>query len=151
MFPLVGVSITAVSRKASHLISFSINLFIVSGIVIYLGVMSRSRKGSAWKRFGPLVLGLCAVVFIMADPSRHLLMDYKLWPHRGYFGSAMYKKHCGETFQCLTFIGFLFSVVLTYAGFALLTVSSLWNANFVQKLLKIRDHWGEIQKGSVKK
>ena len=44
-----------------------------------------------------------------------------------------------ETFSCLSAVGWVFTVVLTYAGFALLAVGSLWNAQLLTKLAAVRD------------
>jgi hypothetical protein len=34
---------------------------------------------------------------------------------------------------------------MTYSGFAMLIIGTLWNANFMDKLREIRDKWRELR------
>ena len=51
-----------------------------------------------------------------------------------------------ETFRCLSWIGWMVTVVATYVGFALFFVGVLWNANLMEKLDKISRQWRALQR-----
>jgi len=51
-----------------------------------------------------------------------------------------------ETFRCLTLIGWTFTVVMTYTGFAIFFFAMFWNANLVSKLAKIKRKWSDLRK-----
>lgn len=150
------MGVTAASRTASHYISFFTNLAICVGICIFLGYESRNRFGSWWHRKGPLVLTMVASVFIMADPLRHVLGDmdfihsaddsvYYYWTNE----VGWYKEGCGFHFTCLTALGMIMSFGVTYTGFALLAVGSLWNAEIVDKVRKLGHKWKELRADSA--
>ena len=42
-------------------------------------------------------------------------------------------------------MGLLFTLLFTYAGFALLAVGTLWNANFMSKLHLLRAQWQQLR------
>jgi hypothetical protein len=50
-----------------------------------------------------------------------------------------------ETIGHLSFIGVLFTICFTYIGFTLLAVGTLWNADIVKKMGKIKKQWKQIQ------
>lgn len=50
------------------------------GIVIFLLYERRKRKGSCWTVSGPVILVAMGAVFIMCEPTRHVLQDWKIWP-----------------------------------------------------------------------
>lgn len=50
-----------------------------------------------------------------------------------------------ENIHNLSFIGVLFTICFTYLGFTFLAVGTLWNADIITKLGKIKDQWNEIQ------
>jgi hypothetical protein len=50
-----------------------------------------------------------------------------------------------ENMLHLSPIGWLFTFFFTYAGFALLAVAVLWNANVVSKLKHVRKRWNELR------
>jgi hypothetical protein len=54
-----------------------------------------------------------------------------------------------ETFACLSLIGWIFTVGLTYSGFALFFFASFWNANLVGKLRDIADKWKSLRSDDV--
>lgn len=51
-----------------------------------------------------------------------------------------------ESFSCLTAVGWVFTVCLTYGGFAVFFCASFWNANLVGKLKAICDQWKALRK-----
>lgn len=46
-----------------------------------------------------------------------------------------------ETYACLSPVGWAFTVVMTYLGFAFFFLATFWNANLLGKLAAIRDQW----------
>jgi len=77
-----------------------------------------------------------AIIFIMADLTRHVGGDLHLW------SLPMYKHNCeNESFKCLSAIGWLF-IFFTYFGFLLLSISTMWNINIVRK---IKNRYREIR------
>lgn len=87
---------------------------------------------------------MVAVPLIMADLSRHVLQDVDIW-HRP--SSNQYLSDCGsESFECLTVVGWLFTVVFTYSGFALLVCGSMWHANICMKCTQIRQKWRKLRR-----
>jgi len=50
-----------------------------------------------------------------------------------------------ENIHNLSFIGVLFTICFTYLGFTFLAVGTLWNADILKKLGKIKTQWNEIQ------
>lgn len=50
-----------------------------------------------------------------------------------------------ETFACLSLIGWIFTVGLTYSGFALFFFASFWNANLMGKLRDIGEKWRALR------
>jgi hypothetical protein len=107
---------------------------------------ARHRRGP--DKYGPLILVILATIFIMAEPLRHVLQDRGLWPSRmrNGMGSAEYRAGChAENIKCLSPVGILFTIVLTYVGFLFLVVGVLWNANIKQQCLKIRAKWRELR------
>jgi len=79
----------------------------------------------------------------MADPLRHVLQDGNIWNPPA---SSEYRPDChDETFRCLSVLGWFFTVVFTYIGFALLITGTMWNANLCDKLRQIRAEWNYIR------
>lgn len=63
-------------------------------------------------------------------------------------GSSQYRSDCPhENISCLSVIGVLFTIVATYSGFILLFIGTMWNANLVAKLRKIKAHWHRLRNG----
>jgi hypothetical protein len=58
----------------------------------------------------------------------------------------MYRHDCPYDWQilCLTTVGYLFTILFTYSGFACLIGGTLWAADVVPK---IRRAWGQIRAG----
>jgi len=82
----------------------------------------------------------------MADQTRHVIQDLEWWPGGDWPGSSEYRSDChDETFRCLSPVGWVFTVVLTYLGFACLVVGTMWNANICDKIQDFRDKWAELR------
>jgi len=117
----------------------------------YMAWSSRRRKKRTHcYQFGPTYLVAFASLLIMADLTRHVLEDTKVWPSKmgNGWGSAQYihSDSCtSEVFRCLTKVGWLFTVVFTYAGFALLIFGTFWNSNIVAKLKLFRAKWRQLR------
>ncbi|KNC77605.1 hypothetical protein SARC_09937 [Sphaeroforma arctica JP610] len=103
---------------------------------------ANQRKGTHMNRFGPFYLTLMAVPLVMADLTRHILQDSGYWPSPG---SSMYRSGCTSHWHilCLSKVGFWFTIVFTYSGFALLVVGTVWASNVVPK---IRKAWRRIRR-----
>jgi len=83
----------------------------------------------------------------MADLMRHVLQDVGWWPSGQFPGSSEYRSGCeDENMSCLSLVGWLFTVVFTYAGFLLLFIGTMWNANIISKLKEIRKQWQQLRK-----
>jgi len=91
-----------------------------------------------------------ASLLIMADLTRHVLEDTKVWPPilSNGWGAAQYFESATcttEVFRCLTKVGWIFTVVFTYAGFALLMFGTFWNSNIISKLKLFRAKWRQLR------
>lgn len=98
-----------------------------------------ASRGAHWHRFGPAYLIAISVPLVIADEVRHLLQDAGLWPEPG---SSMYREDCPYSVKgftgilCLTFVGWLFTIVFTYSGFAAMLTGVFWGADLHIKLPK---------------
>jgi len=143
VLPLIGVSVQTGARHLGHLVSWIVTLVVMIALFVYLLYGSRERWGSHWQKFGPTYLVAVASVFVMADPTRHVLKDWKVLTAKW---SNMYIAGCGaESWRCLTWSGVMFSICFTYFGFLLLIWGTMWNANIIDKLRDIKDKWTEIR------
>lgn len=50
-----------------------------------------------------------------------------------------------ENIHHLSFIGWLFTICFTYAGFIMLATGTLWNASIIKKLRAMRERWRELR------
>eukprot|EP01029_Cantina_marsupialis_P008471 TRINITY_DN2008_c0_g1_i1.p2 TRINITY_DN2008_c0_g1~~TRINITY_DN2008_c0_g1_i1.p2 ORF type:complete len:126 (-),score=25.93 TRINITY_DN2008_c0_g1_i1:564-941(-) len=123
-------------------------LLLLVAVTIFLWKQKKKRQflKSAFKRNGPVIFAILGTIFIMADLTRHVLQDYKVWPsHGGILPSAQYRSDCGsESVRCLSPLGWVF-YISTYVGFALFMTGTLWNSNIVGKLKEIRQKWKELR------
>jgi len=118
------------------------------GLCTYVGWHGRSRNGTRWHKWGPLYLSMLSTILVMADLSRHVIEDLGWWGpyYDNGWGAEEYKENCGsEEMQCLSVIGWLFTIVATYTGFTLLAVATLWNANICDKLKDMRAEWRRLR------
>jgi len=147
---LVGGTVTASARALGHSLSFGVTLAMLMGMIAFVAFGSTKRGGGTYlHQYGPLYLTLLSFPLIMADPLRHVLQDVNAWPAPG---SSQYRSDCAhEDFTCLTTVGWLFTVVMTYSGFICLIVGSFWSANIIDRLKDIRAKWRELRgkSGSV--
>mmetsp|Transcript_63251 Transcript_63251/g.149902 ORF Transcript_63251/g.149902 Transcript_63251/m.149902 type:complete len:117 (+) Transcript_63251:333-683(+) len=112
-------------------------------VVAFVAHSTKKRKGDSWNVYGPLMLISLAVPLIMADLFRHLLQDQKIWPSPS---SSQYRHGCEtENIKCLSAIGAMFTIVFTYSGFILLAIATMWNANLIDKIKKIRKQWKRLR------
>lgn len=64
----------------------------------------------------------------------------------GYFADHLANGcHSNEYMSCLGGTGIIFTALFSYAGFILLTWGSLWNANLLQKLGKMKAQWQQLR------
>jgi len=111
-------------------------------VIAYTSYKSSTRRGTHWKIYGPTYLVTMAAFLIMADLVRHILQDVGWWPNGPFPGSSEYRSGCeAENMSCLSFTGWLFTVVFTYSGFLLLFIGTMWNANIIAKFKEIRQKW----------
>lgn len=192
MIPLLGGSVTSASRLLGHWISFGVNLvvFAFSVVFVYRQSSRRARQPTHWLRFGPTYLTILAALLVMADNTRHVLQDTKVWPSGPWPGSSQYLSDCStrnwktprttclnstqcgtvdcgdgmlsagagapcyecysdglcsagasESIACLSAVGWIFTVGMTYTGFMVFFFASFWNANLVGKIAVIRTQW----------
>ena len=117
----------------------------------------RLRRASWLQRNGPLLMLCGAIPLILADPVRHVLQDVGAWPacvalpdgSCAWYSSAQYVRGQAESVQDenlanLSVIGALF-LVLTYTGFALLAVATIWNAELPAKISAVRVRWAQLR------
>lgn len=196
MIPLLGGSVTSASRYLGHWIAFGVNLvvFIFSIVFVYRQSARRSRQPTHWLKYGPTYLTIVAAVLVMADNTRHVLQDTKVWPSGPWPGSSQYLSDCttrdwkqpiqtctnssdcgvfncgdgtfsagdgkpcfecyldgkcsagaSESIACLSAVGWIFTVGMTYSGFLLFFFASFWNANLVGKLAAISAKWRALR------
>jgi len=142
---LSGVA-TAAARSLGHLISFCITLTMMLGVNAYIFYKCRQRKGSHWKKWGPLYCTAIAALLIMADLTRHVLADNKIWKGGPFPGSAQYRAGCdAQNITCLTVLGVFFTIIATYSGFIFLFIGTMWAANLIAKLKQIRQKWKNLR------
>ena len=80
--------------------------------------------------------GIDTQKFLHTMVPRHLLQDAEIWTGPS---SHMFRPDCSPTtglsgIRCLSWTGFFFTIVGTYAGFALLLIGVFWSAGFVGKV-----------------
>jgi len=118
------------------------------GLSLYVAHHAKQRWGTHWTKWGPTYLTVIASVLVMADLTRHVVEDLNWWPERldNGWGAGEYREDCTtEEMACLTAIGWLFTIVATYSGFALLVVGTMWNANICDKLKEMRVEWRKLR------
>ena len=116
------------NRRLGHFISFGTTLTMMMIYLIYTIYKTRTRRGGKCHKFGPLIMLIFAIMFIMADLTRHVGQDL------GYWSLPMYQHGCPhESFKCLSPIGWLFTC-FTYIGFILLSVSTMWTVDIISKI-----------------
>lgn len=64
---------SAGAKAFSHNLSFAITLTALTNLAQYTYWKALSRRGSHWRRFGPVYLACAAVPLVMADLTRHVL------------------------------------------------------------------------------
>ena len=142
---LLGSSVSVGARHLSHYIAFFVNLLLLGGLCGYLWHCARDRDPAVESQFGPFALCCGAYALLMADPSRHLLQHWNVWPAPG---SSQYREDCAaavEGFVCLSPVGWLFTVLFTYAGFAALFGATMWNARLGTQIQKIAQQWNTLR------
>jgi len=118
------------------------------GVNAYIFYKCRKRKGSHWKKWGPLYCTAIAAVLIMADLTRHVLADNHIWKAGPFPGSSQYRPGCdAQNITCLTVLGVFFTIIATYSGFVFLFIGTMWSANLIQKLKQIRQKWKKLREG----
>jgi len=147
---LISGTVAAAARSLGHYISFGITGSLMIGVNVYMFYKMRQRSGSFVHKYGPITLTILAGLFVMADLTRHVLQDTKVWPEGPWPGSSQYRSDCNsETIRCLSPVGVVFTIIFTYSGFILLFIGTMWNANIVQKLKQVRTKWRRLR--SLKK
>jgi len=146
---LVGGTVSAAARTTGHTISFAVTGTIMLALVIYIRYTAKNRFGSHWHTYGPTYLCCLAALMIMADLSRHVLQDAEIWPAGPWPGSSQYRPDCHEeAMECLSVVGWIFTIALTYGGFGTLFIGTLWNASICEKLADFKQKWRELREQS---
>jgi hypothetical protein len=199
VIPLLGGSVTSASRYLGHYLAFGTNLVVFGFSIVFVYRQSerRARQPTHWLKYGPTYLTILATLLVMADNTRHVLQDVKVWPSGPWPGSSQYRPNCetrawkvpsspcnaskdcgsfdcgdgtysagaeaicyecyigdglcsagaSESFACLSTVGWIFTVGLTYSGFLVFFFASFWNANLIGKLIVIRNKWHALRRG----
>jgi hypothetical protein len=151
---LLSGAVTAAARATGHYISFAVTGFMMILVNIYIFYCARTKRKRAktfTQKYGPLMLTILAALFIMADLTRHVLQDLKVWKEGPWPGSSQYRSGCPhENVTCLSAVGVVFTIIFTYTGFILLFIGTMWNANLVAKLREIRQQWIQLRQGRSK-
>jgi len=118
------------------------------GFMVYNA--QKYRWGRHCNKYGPAWLATCAALLIMADLTRHVLQDLEWWKGGDWPGSSEYRSDCHEeNFSCLSVLGWVFTVVMTYLGFTLLFIATMWNAKICDKIKDFRRKWAELRAESA--
>jgi len=140
---LVSGTVSGAVRQTGHLISFIVTLVMMIAIVSYTAYHARTRDTPQWNKYGPTVLTALSSLLVLAEPTRHLFVDHAIWP-----GGAAYRDSCeSESVACLTPVGWGFEI-MTWSGFTILMIGTLWNANIMDKIRELRWRWQEIRQQS---
>jgi len=153
LIPLIGGTVTSASRELGHYLALGMNgaVFLFSIVFVWRQSARRANKPTHWQRMGPTYLTIFAALLILADNLRHVLQDVDAWPavppaDAWYPSSSQYRTGCAaEAFSCLTTIGWIFTVLMTYLGFCIFFFATMWNANLVGKLSNIATQWRELR------
>eukprot|EP00696_Hemimastix_kukwesjijk_P013454 gnl/Hemi2/26847_TR9031_c0_g1_i1.p2 gnl/Hemi2/26847_TR9031_c0_g1~~gnl/Hemi2/26847_TR9031_c0_g1_i1.p2 ORF type:complete len:117 (+),score=26.34 gnl/Hemi2/26847_TR9031_c0_g1_i1:381-731(+) len=97
----------------------------------YVFFAAKTRRGTHWNRYGPFYLITMGLPFIMADLTRHVVQD------AGLCICSMYNND-----GSLSMYGWLFTIVFTYTGFALLFVGIMWSVEMWKKISKL---WSKLR------
>eukprot|EP01104_Vermistella_antarctica_P005170 TRINITY_DN15600_c0_g1_i1.p1 TRINITY_DN15600_c0_g1~~TRINITY_DN15600_c0_g1_i1.p1 ORF type:complete len:143 (-),score=42.06 TRINITY_DN15600_c0_g1_i1:13-441(-) len=109
--------------------------------MIHCAFNKRAHLKSFCQQFGPLILTVVATFLIMADLTRHVLMDNGIWVN----ALGMYRNNCNsESLFCLSVLGYVVTIGCTYTGFLCLFVATLWNANIMSKVRLLRVQMSEL-------
>jgi hypothetical protein len=82
VLPLIGIGVSSAARHAGHLISFLITLTMMGGMVWFTASQIKRRNDrTCWPKYGPTILVAIAGLFVMADLTRHVLLDNGLTGH----------------------------------------------------------------------
>jgi len=144
---IVGGTVTTAARSAGHYVSFGVTFIMLVVMIIFTANSTKRRYGSKWKKYGPLIFVSLAFPLIMADLTRHVFQDVDWWPPPG---SSEYRHGCQtENVTCLSVVGWMFTIVMTYLGFTFLVIGTLWNANIIEKLNECVIKWRELRSNPV--
>jgi len=113
-------------RRLSHTITWGINLAMYSNMIQFMYSHGGPAK-SGIHSYGPVLLMVVAMLLMMADLTRHILLDADV--------STLYmfqaNPDTGE--QELTTVGIL-GVASTWLGVALMFISIAWYTDIVSKM-----------------
>jgi len=138
--------VSGAARQAGHEINITLTSIMMLIVIGYVAYHSRTRFGSHWQVFGPLYLTIVSSLLILADPTRHMLLDFDIWP-ADYLSE--YRDDCDdESIACLSVVGWIFTIGCTYTGFIILTLATLWNANIIDKIDAFKDRWRQLRQSS---
>jgi len=173
---LAGGVASAASVTLAHAFSFGVTLAALTNIAQYVGWISSSRrKGLRFlRRFAPLFLCILAVPLVMADLTRHVLLDAgavqeacdhpdetscvadsecKWTTDQGGFCYGTSFWHAGASMgygpgNALSFVGVLFTIIFTYTGFACMIAGVFWSVDIISKFKDIGRRFRELRHGT---
>lgn len=79
MIGVLSGTASAAARTLGHWISFGITLALMIVLNGFCWHSRKRRAGTFWQVNGPFVFTLIAAVFVMADITRHILLDVGWW------------------------------------------------------------------------
>lgn len=141
----MGITATAGAKAFSHSISFALTLAILTNLIQYNWTKAAVRPSpSHWKQYGAVYMMSIATPLLLADQMRHVLQDAGIWPSPG---SNMYRDDCDDdtgfkVLWCLTLVGWVFTIICTYSGFACMLAGVVMSADVAGKLKKA---WAELR------
>jgi len=140
----MGVAASDAAKSLAHSVSFGVTLAVLTNVAQMIFHKCRQQpRGSHWSTYRAFYLALLSVPLVMADLTRHVLQDADMWTA----SSHMYRPGCEHhDIRCLSVVGWFFSVIFTYSGFACLVAGSFISADLVPKL---KDAWNTARGGSA--
>lgn len=157
---------SAALRSLAHSLSLALTAILMGGIAAYIGWRCTKRSGSNLNKWGPLIVTVVAAMLILVDQVRAVVVDHwdipalykwRIVPSNSHFDPNVFNndyncnpemlsffKELAYNYYCLNLTGGI-CMAITYLGFALLIVGTMWNANLMDKLKDVRDTWRELR------
>jgi hypothetical protein len=129
LFPAASGFESDSNREAFHHFTFGVDIVLFTFVVYYIYRMTAGsmRNASFISRWGPLIMVTMACIFLILDPSRHVLLD-----HGGVFFAEQDLAMYGE--GGLSPVG-KFCQTISIVGIVLLLAGVMWHMRVPEALL----------------